>query len=359
MKTNAARSFALLVMSVLLSGLFGCTVDFDAETIVLPDGAATRKSSLIVPDPADAEKNYVLPPGGKWEKGRRTRSARLGKTEVDTLEYRLERHYPAGAPFAADFRRKAKVSSREARNEPRLVVHDYFFLRTYQYEERFRDIVTDENFERAARNLYQEVVARGAVVLASGREDGLTALQASTAIRQVFDPLLEAFLKDVRTERLPAVLKSKKDREWSTPLHSEKSINRLMKALPAEAGRDETWRRTIAKAFDEAPSNAWDNARQTYPALEEELLGVHGFHLFSSYGFNVALSLPGEIIETNANLRDVDRLVWKFKSDDFVHGDHILRASSRLVFPERIAAAALVVLLALIGWFVHARTKRP
>ena len=82
-------------------------------------------------------------------------------------------------------------------------------------------------------------------------------------------------------------------------------------------------------------------------SLEEDVFGVHGFTLFDSYPFELSLSLPGDYVASNADVRESGVLRWSFKSEDFWLHEHTLYARSRIVHWDRV----LLVLTLLVAFF--------
>lgn len=362
---------AACLLILLCAGGCDSVIDFDAETVVFPDSAVTRKTRFTtntVELKDELETRYSLPPDGKWESGKRTKRESDGKEkEIATSIYGVEKQYPPGSPIASDYVRKAEFSKQVSRNEPRLTVRNYVFAKTFDYEERFRDIVTQESFEQAARKIYAGVIERGAGYLAQERQDGLSAAQASTAITSAFDPLLEKFLYIARSEGIRAAFTTLNQGEFEP----EQVAARVMGVLPPATGEDaKLWRVAITKAY----KKSFGLADEAYPAptleelilVEEGLSGVYSSRLYSFrlfggryYRFTVALSLPGELVESNASKQEGNRLVWAFGSEDFLYEDHVLRARSRLIYPERIAVAgaAIAAILAVL-LFGRLRTRK-
>lgn len=137
----------------------------------------------------------------------------------------------------------------------------------------------------------------------------------------------------------------------------ERIAARLVDQLPPAPGQDaDSWRKVIINAYE----TAMESSAKAYPAFTDEVFGVHGFRLFRpEYGFKVILSLPGAIVESNATGRHEDRLAWAFKPEDFYFQDYVLRARSRIVHTERIAAAAAIfsVIVAIL-WSGRRRRTR-
>ena len=133
-------------------------------------------------------------------------------------------------------------------------------------------------------------------------------------------------------------------------------MTRVIHVLPPILGHDrDSWRKAIAAAYPKALESAAKND----PALEEDFLGVHGFHLFGDYTFSLTLTLPGRIVETNATGYGDNVVVWVFKSDAFEYRPIVLRARSRLFDTERISMAGTAIAMAIPGlWFYRRRQRQ-
>jgi hypothetical protein len=130
-----------------------------------------------------------------------------------------------------------------------------------------------------------------------------------------------------------------------------------MEVLPQPAGQDlDAWRKTVAAAYGKARAQAFVDD----PSIEEGLFGAHGFHIFETHNFALVTTLPGEVLENNATRREGNRLVWVFQDHAFWQTVHVLRARSRLVYPERIGIAGVGLAAIILGlwWFRRRRGER-
>lgn len=87
---------AACLLILLCAGGCDSVIDFDAETVVFPDSAVTRKTR-VVPDQTSKDEihtRYVLPPDWKWESGKRIKRSPDGKKEeVARSIYEVEKQY--------------------------------------------------------------------------------------------------------------------------------------------------------------------------------------------------------------------------------------------------------------------------
>lgn len=356
------RAVGGLVCLVCLTILSGCkNIEFGASTVVAPDGSVTRTIRYAADDSEKEEltTRYELPSGGAWTSKKATRQDLVTKkdVEVTTHNYEVTKRYAAGETIPSDFTRRAKTSDRVASNRIRLTVHDYIFIKTFDYEEQFRDIVTMEGFGVAARKIYAEWIEHFAGQLAQESEDRITPAQAREKLKVAFEPLLVQFLTGIRNEGA-AFLESKSFKEQLEPsLQDEQVVDRVVGVFPpSSVEQTDVWREAVARAHKKTPdvTGNWDDT-----ALKEELFGVHGFDIFGGdYDFTVALSLPGEVLENNATKQEHGKLTWEFTEDTFRWQEHVLRARSRLVYSGRINLAVGAILVVFIAWAVAALRRK-
>jgi hypothetical protein len=174
----------------------------------------------------------------------------------------------------------------------------------------------------------------------------------------VFDPLLDKIVNVARKIPFYDSAPSNEDKDLLASLEPERVAGRVIEVLPPPTGQDvDAWRKAIANAYDKAVGSAL----KENPSYEEEFFGIYGLRIFGpEFRFNVALSLPGALVESNATRQDGSRLIWEFTPGDFSFKDHVLRARSRLVFPERIAAAgAALVAIVTVLWLARRRRRQP
>ena len=83
--------------------------------------------------------------------------------------------------------------------------------------------------------------------------------------------------------------------------------------------------------------------------VEEFFFGVYDF--WGSYSFEQSVTMPGEIISTNADSVSGSVVTWEFDEAVFLFYDFALEARSRVVYPARIAGAGvLLAALSLTIW---------
>jgi hypothetical protein len=343
--------------------LSGCKIEFQANTMVLPDGGVTRTTRHISSGAEDKElkTRYQLFSGGTWTKGKSTRYDSFAKKDVEAITdvYEVTKHYASGESIPSDFVRRAEVSDRSARNQIRMTVQDYGFLKTFDYEERFQDIITMEEFEAAARKLYAGWIEHFAGTLTQESEGRMSAVLAREKLDVKFGPLLDFFLTGFRSEG-KGFAESQTFKDKLEPrIQEARIIAEVMEVFPPPLGEQtDAWREAVNRAFrktNDMMEKRWDNT-----PLQDELFGVHGLGLFQDYGFTMILSLPGTVVESNVTMREGEVLKWEFKDSDFFLKDYVIHARSRLIYLERIVliAGMLFVLIAVFGMLAWRNRKR-
>ena len=84
-----------------------------------------------------------------------------------------------------------------------------------------------------------------------------------------------------------------------------------------------------------------DEARITIDLMDDE--------------FEFSITLPGELVSTNADTTRGDTLFWYYSVKDFLSEDFILSAKSEQKYPSRIKVILLLLVALLLGLFVWRR----
>ncbi len=349
----AWRRFYLsrLVLPVLLIASAGCRIALEAETVVAPDGTVTRNTRYIADEDSDKqelETRYVLPPNGTWELQKATtHNSYTGKDSEGHIHiYQVTKQSRPHEAIPSDYIRRGKVPTRVSRNAVTLNVQDGMFAKTFDYEERFRDVTTKEGFEAAARKLYAAWIEHVAGQLARELKDGVTLGQARDALTKAFDPLLRKFMNGVRRDGR-AFFESKEFKEELEPaLETDQVVARVVQVLPPPTPEQrDAWQQAVRQAYEKVGETSQSFLEGT--GLEEELFGVYGFALFQTYTFKETLSLPGKILQSNATRQKGDVLSWEFSPSDFLWQEYVLRARSRVIHKEPIVLTGIAVLVLL------------
>ncbi len=350
--------FSGLLLPALLITSAGCNIALEAETVVTPDGSLTRTTRYIADEDSDKkelETQYALHSGGTWEVRKATKHNLYTRKDYEgTISiYQVVKRYKSGEPISSDYVRSGKSPERVSRNDISLKVHNHIFAKTFDYEEQFRDVVTKESFEAAARKLYAASIEYFADQLARELEDGVTLGQAREALKKAFDPLLRQFMDGIRHDGR-AFFESKKFKEDLEPaLEIDQLVARVIQVLPPPSPEQtNSWQQAVHRACEKSGETS-QSLEGT--GLEEELFGVYGFTLFQTYTFRETLSLPGKLLESNATKREGSVLSWEFSPSDFQWQDYVLRARSRIIHKGRIMFAGIAVLLLAVTVFRRRR----
>jgi hypothetical protein len=375
-----AVSRRLLAAAAVVSLASGCTlmVSFTAETTVDADGAVRRATRLAASRRGSQDElfeRYELPPDGVW--GERVVERPGFSPERDRVPVRLrevsfEREFGRGEPIPADYIQHAVAAGRSASNRITVRTRRLWLLDTYVYEERFRDIVTLDGLTSSVRELYGLLVDTMAEQVAAMEVNRVSAAVASARLRAHFDSRVAALLDLIETQCAPgrlsldACLGPEEDhpavRDVVTLFEEDDVlVTELVTIFPAPAAiAADDWRDAIETGVLDVTENRLERqaGSERLTRLIENIFGVHGFALFESYPFELSLTLPGAIVSTNADSRDGGMLRWSFEGDDFVLGDRVLYAESRVVHAERVVYTAILAgLIVFVAGFFALRGR--
>jgi len=349
--------FLLCLLMVALCAS-GCQIDFEADTVVAPDGSVTRTTRYIAgdSDKEEIETDYTLPPGGAWETQTTTSYNAYTKKdeEVRTHIYSVTKQYRAGERIPSDHVRRGKTEGRVVENDIEVFVQDQFFMKVFGFRESFRDVGGKEKALAAVRRLYPTWVKEFSEILES-KLDGVSAVQANQAIRSISDPWFNRFIESLQVGDSTFI--ESHEEELNELSEKDGLVRELMVRLPPPTPEQtETWREALVAAYEqmeESSEGLWEDME-----VAEALFGVYGFTLFQSYGFKETVSLPGVILSTNATSRQGNVMIWEFEKSDFRLQDYVLEARSRLIYPWRIAFAGGIIGIIGLALFAFARRKR-
>ena len=352
---RAALRVGVLAALLLMSGC-GTTTWFKADSVVTANGSLERRARLSRGGSACTacreylQQHYELAPAGRWQVDPEPFVNTRGEPdEYERQWFELRTRHPGGVANHTDFIRKGSHSGRAA-NRVDLTARNFFFVKTFIYEERFHDPVNMTSLRTHADELYGLWVKAAATALAHGLAPHVDRDQASSVIESATRDWLEDLLSELAAHGLSHVNSDEAQAAADAVFDDEVLIPRLARALadrrPADMPPQE-WQARIAAAldFDVAETDPpFGLSDEESKRIEQGLFGAHGFRLFNHYRFEVRLKLPGDVYQSNATTTEEDRLLWAFNSDDFVIHDYVIAARSRVFFPQRIIAG-----LALIG----------
>jgi hypothetical protein len=378
----APSRFMLIGLTLLASGC-ASAIRFSADTTVDELGKVVRVTSFAsagnLPDEYLFE-NYDLVTGGSWVDLIDARAARAAPApRISELprnhpltfnrEYTFAREFAPGERIQGDYRRRALVTDRAAVNTISVRTRNLWFVQTYAYEERFEDIVTIDSLKNGVRQIYDWYVSQVALAAAALAEIDQTARDAKALIKARFDAPLETSLEMIERHCLGEMIETdtclenllveseELARQFEFLVSQDALAAELALLFPApnevapaewrERLEDDVLDRAVERLtlFDET-----DESRR----LEEDVFGVRGFEFlsFRSYPFQLSVRLPGTIVASNADRISSNKLEWRFRANQFVLNDWVLRAHSRVVHGDRIVLGSLGFALILVvgGW---------
>ncbi len=361
-----AHTAASIQISIcILMASCGGSVKFSSETIMDDNGNVVRITRLSTSGDRSYEELqlfYDLPSGGTWTEIEEDPSATTEESAAPNRFYNriyeVTRSYAAGERIAPDFTRRRNSATNVASNRIVTRVRHYWFADTYQYEETFKDIVTEASFSAAVRQMYAAYVQALAEEAARLPNADFTTQEAVDRLKARADPIVERLLNVVRADCIDAL---------ATPKACEEAISRdpelsaygeifddedfllgeFAAIFPAPAAVDlDDWYHTLSLHLLDHVFERED-LQELAQSLEEDTFGAFGVTLFESYPFELSLSLPGDYVASNADLRESGVLTWSFESEDFMLHEHTLYARSRIVHWGRV----LLVLTLLVAFF--------
>jgi len=358
--SRAGQLHRCLLAAALLLCASGCRIDFEADTVVAPDGSVTRTTRYIADysDKEELETYYTLPAGGAWETGTRMRyNYNTEKdAEISTHIYSVRKQYGVNEEIPADHVRRGETAGRVVENDIAVSVQDRFFVKAFGFRESFRDVGGKEKALAAWRRLYPAWVQEFAEILES-QLDGVSAVQANQAIKSIYDPWFNGFMGSLQTEDKTFFESHEEELDELFELFEEEGLVRelMIRLPPPTPEQTESWREALVAAYEKMEEFSEELTEDK--EVEEALFGVYGITLLS-YGFKETVSLPGVILSTNATSRQGNVMTWEFDESDFRLQDYVLEAHSRLVYPRRIAFAGGIIAMIGLALFAAARRKR-
>lgn len=347
---NIARSFpSLAVLAAITAGLSlsGCRIEFDAQSVVMEDGAIERTTTFSAQEDSDKQEilsRYELPEGGGWTDQPLQIFAFIKKG----LENKMTAQYQAVALIepetgpSTDFKRFSQSRERFAKNEFRVKVKDWWLVKWFDYEEKFSDIID--------LNKVQIVINK---VLDKGLEIFHAELTSRAMDSALTGPLIEkARIKygGVLNRYFELAMSKGWDIESVDKLTEEIKIEFTSEAASAYFAKElkdfdtPASRQITADAFH-ATEKTMDEYLSNDPELQsygDEIFGVHGMAIFQYYDFKIRVKMPGRVIASNSQEKERGFLAWSFNSAKM---DRTLTARSRKVYWLRVALAGLVLLI--------------
>ncbi|MFB3090630.1 MAG: hypothetical protein ACE1ZG_04690 [Gammaproteobacteria bacterium] len=315
------------------------------DTRVTLDGVVVRTTRMDSYIRDKLESNYILLPGGQWSV----------KEEKDSYRknyiYQTKRRYEADVPIPSDYVRKSDFTDETSHNTIQLQILNFGIFKLFTYEETFRDVTDTEK----AIAVFKKFYSRRNTILVNQiirRYPGkFSRSEVDRVISKIYDPLMNEFAKSLREKGKEAfdsdAFRRLFDDEWVTEQIA-------MALVPTPGHNEEAFKLSIASALK------LENEQLESMVSEKDLqnfFGVYGLSLFDSYPFNLSLYLPGRLLRHNGELTEDNRLMWEFKSEDFIWDPYLLWAQSFLLYPVRLFITGVVCLL-IVSILIFARKRR-
>ncbi len=356
-----------MMICVLMAGCGG-SVKFASDTIMDENGDVVRITRLSAPGDRAYEQLqsvYDLPSGGTWTEIEKDPSATTEESAAPKLFYNriyeVTRRIAIGESIAPDFTRRGSSGTKAARNRITTRVRHYWFADTYQYEETFKDVVTEARFTAAVRQIYAVFTLALAEEVSRLPDADFTTQEAIDRLKARADPIVERFLNVFRAQCVDTTVSMDaceeaigQDAELSAypEIFDDEDLllDELVAIFPPPAAVDpDDWHDSLSLELPDRLGEREDLG-ELFDSLEEEIFGVHGLLIFDSYPFEISLSLPGDYVASNADVRESGVLKWAFDSENFWLHEHTLYARSRIVHWGRVLFA-LTLLAAFSGIF--------
>ena len=330
-----------LPLVFFLAGCYESNVNFQAETRVQPDGSLTRTIQLQGESQDATETRYALP-AGEWLPGYAPEGD-LKKRQASMVPqfYKATAAYKPGQTIS-DYTYRGESPGHESRNEIHLKIYNLWFVKFFNYEEKFKNCTSREKAMAAAQGWFHEEADQIAKRLAEISGGKISPAEAKKKVIPRFNPTFDKIMQGYFREGPPFFDSKNSDKDIDSAFSNEKTAAAILEFYPAPAGEDsKVWKEKITQAVNDANVAVGNSIS---PGFEEDLFGI--FKPFESHDtFNLSLSLPGHILHTNATTREGSKLVWEFDSNTILFDPYVLRANSRLIYPKRIALAGGIFLI--------------
>jgi len=318
----AVNLYALVAVGAL-SGCFGATYHFQGMTVVAPDGSVWRSSRHH-----DCESTPTVP--GYCEEQR---------------SYETTKRYAPGAKIPPDYVRESRTTTGRAANQINVAVRDYFFVKWFDFTATYQDTSTDRERARMVLATYFHAILEDLANGLSARLAGVTPSDARNVVRDVVEPIfrlsIEGFLE------WDFIVVDFFDHDWI--------IDELVAQLPPPSPEQaKSWRDAVADALNKAEIQTDRNYFDDEKEREEAVFGAQS-SIFDTHLLKETVYLPGDIVRTNAALKDHGWLSWEFNGRCFTYDELILRAHSRVYYPKRVAWSTIAVLTVLLVTLIMRR----
>lgn len=330
----------ILILGACLILLTGCfETDFKLKTTVKPDGSIVRETSI---DGRGANR-FTAPSGKGWEV--KSFDTRSGQSILENTYHHVHAigHFKNASELNSDYQFNSEkqfehISDEERKNFIQLGIVEPFEENVYS--KNFIQVVKQPGIFRSTFE-YQEIFQNKGII--------------------------ELLLNDIKKEVV---------REQSVALPSDKKVGdqavRPSDAKPAEEPPAEVDPDSKKEAKPEVPKKASGSEKIPALTIEGQLLASKTVdsvaqeklktEVLSKFRFSSEVTLPGEIVSSNAGSIAGNTAVWQFSAADFDshYMRYILRARSQMIEWKNIVL--LFVLLLVIGFgltFVQTKKQAP
>jgi hypothetical protein len=350
------RKVKILTALILLSGFMlvsGCEDEVHIETQVNENGSVRRALTYIFPgnsDQARIKHLYDLPDQGEWKSVEDKE-----KPGQKRFEFRYEHTMDTQNEPASDFKRFDEKRQKFARNQFQVQISGNWFVKSFEYEERYLDIKDKLRAEDFINSLLEE----GARAMRENLDASIKDLKVADAVteeaRQYYLGHFQKYLETIFNHNEKARVITSRD-EVLNQIDKEFSVQKVEQVVLNKFPQFKAVEKRVAlqkslEAGRQAAEHYWDQEPRQSVFLQS-LNGIYGSSLFSSADFVVRLQMPGQVVSTNATGRDGKFLVWQFQSTQL---DQILKASSRKIFYGRILLCMFLALVILSALFLRKR----
>ncbi|MBI3313726.1 MAG: hypothetical protein HYZ83_05785 [Candidatus Omnitrophica bacterium] len=363
------RSLRLLAMTKSFFVLFflfvfsGCRIEFHAQSDVRDDGSIERTTTFFAQDKADREElslRYELPADGVWKDA----PLNVFKFLLKGPEVQMFSSYEAKQVISArntpvtDFKRFTVAKDRAAFNQFSVRLKNFWFVKWFDYEEKYVDVIDPGKVKLVIEKVMEKGLTTFHGELSSRLQNPDLVKRIMPEIKAKYEGLLSRYYTLVSDKGWDFKGVEKLSQEIQKEFSSDAASNFLTEKFK-ELDNPKS-RQHIADAFHATGTimDEWLSQDKELQAYGQDIFGAHGFPIFQAYDFTVGVRLPGRVIQNNAAEKKGNTLVWHFTAEGLTQ---TLHARSRKIYPERIFAAALILvfLLFLLNHLVKKGDEGP
>lgn len=339
--------------------LSACRITFEGLSLVQEDGTIERTTQFHASSEADQKEIlswYELPAGGQWQKtnveARTQRDQEKANKKIFT--YQADSSWTPSRQPGRDFKRKSKIGNQAAQNHFSVRIWDGWFIKWFDYEEHFQDVVDQEQMRVILREIFEQGLKEFLIQLQILSQENEVVAKCEQILRQRYEPLWNRAIEVIQKKGFQSEEFWAFSRQIEPQFEKEAVWQYLVKHIPE-------WDQPDKKVMMQQAYEAMESLlNEKKDHLEEIILGVHGFTLFQNYDFKLRLRLPGKMIETNGRKdeKNKEECFWEF---DHTQLNQTLKARSFKIYPFRLTVIVLlgILVLIIIGIFWRRRMNIP